>query len=168
MTLSIISSFCSRLRSEVILYSRVFLVTLFRIGFFTRSLLYNSWFSPTWNRGSLLGLRFQYLVRLLSLCWITGGHTIHPPIELLLPSTGIDPIPFRHSASKVAGLQVDVTKPGLLYSWFLYRWEYQKNVILRMSWSALRSALPNPDQKFKNYHSWSPCALFLTRIKYLV
>ena len=27
----------------------------------------------------------QYLVRLLSQCWVTGGHTIHPPIKGLLP-----------------------------------------------------------------------------------
>ena len=32
----------------------------------------------------------QYLIRLLSLCWIAGGHTIHPPIEGLLPPTGIE------------------------------------------------------------------------------
>ena len=34
----------------------VFLVTLFRVGFFIRSLPYASQFSPTWNLGSLLGL----------------------------------------------------------------------------------------------------------------
>ena len=33
-------------------------------------------------------VRFQYLVRLLSLCWITGGHKNHPPIKELLPATG--------------------------------------------------------------------------------
>ena len=33
-----------------------FLVTLFRVGFFIRSLPYGSYFSPTWNFGSLLGL----------------------------------------------------------------------------------------------------------------
>ena len=27
-----------------------------------------------------VSVRSQYLVRLLSQCWITGGHTIHPPI----------------------------------------------------------------------------------------
>ena len=43
------------------------------------------------------------------LCWITGGHTIHPPIEGLLPPTGTEPTPFRNSASKVAGLQVHAT-----------------------------------------------------------
>ena len=51
--------------------------------------------------------RSQYLVRLLSVqFWITGGHTIYPPIEGLLPPTGIEPTPFRNSASKVAELQV--------------------------------------------------------------
>ena len=58
-------------------------------------------------------VRSQYLVRLLSWCWITGGHTIHPPIEGLLPPTGIEPTPFRNSASKVAGLQVHATTPGI-------------------------------------------------------
>ena len=37
---------------------------------------------------------------------ITGGHTIHPPIEGLLPPTGIEPALIRNSASKVAGIQV--------------------------------------------------------------
>ena len=41
-----------------------------------------------------------------------GGHTIHPPIEGMLPQTGIEPTPFQDSASKVAGLQVHTTKPG--------------------------------------------------------
>ena len=31
-------------------------------------------------------VRSQYLVRLLSQCWITGGRTIHPPIEGLTPN----------------------------------------------------------------------------------
>ena len=31
-------------------------------------------------------VRSQYLVRLFSLCWITDGHILHPPIEWLLPS----------------------------------------------------------------------------------
>ena len=46
---------------------------------------------------SNLSVRSQYLVRLVSWCWITSGHTIHPLIE---------PTPFRNSASKVAGLQL--------------------------------------------------------------
>ena len=37
------------------------------------------------------------------------GHTIHAPIEGLLPPTGIEPTPFRNSASEVTGLQVHAT-----------------------------------------------------------
>ena len=36
-------------------------------------------------------VRSQYLARLLSLCWITFAHTLHPPIEGLLPLNGIEP-----------------------------------------------------------------------------
>ena len=32
-----------------------------------------------------VSIRSQYLFRLLSQCWITGGHTIHPLIEGILP-----------------------------------------------------------------------------------
>ena len=59
-----------------------------------------------------VSVRSQYLVRLLSQCWITGGHTIHPPMEGLLSPTGIEPTPFRNLACKVAGLQVHATTPG--------------------------------------------------------
>ena len=44
--------------------------------------------------------------------WITDGHTIHPPIERLLPATGIEPTPFRNPATEVAGLQVHATTLG--------------------------------------------------------
>ena len=57
-------------------------------------------------------VRSQYLVRILSQCQITGGHTIHPPIERLLPLTGIEPT-FQNSVSKVAGLQMHATTPGV-------------------------------------------------------
>ena len=50
-------------------------------------------------------VRSQYLVRLLFLCSITGGHTI----EGLLPQTSIEPRLFLNSTSKVAGLQVHGT-----------------------------------------------------------
>ena len=43
---------------------------------------------------------------------ITGDHTIHPPIEVLLPPTGVEPTPFWNSTSKVAGLQVHTTIPS--------------------------------------------------------
>ena len=46
-----------------------------------------------------VSVRQQYLVRLLSQCWITGGHSIYPPIEGLLPPTGIEPTLFQNSAS---------------------------------------------------------------------
>ena len=39
--------------------------------------------------------RSQCLVRFLSLCWITGSHTIHLPIEGLLPPTGTEPTPLK-------------------------------------------------------------------------
>ena len=44
---------------------------------------------------------------------VTGGHEIHLPIKGLLPTTGIKPTPVRNSASRVAGLQVHATTPGL-------------------------------------------------------
>lgn len=34
-----------------------------------------------------VSVRFQYLVIFLSMCWVTGNHTIHSPIEGLLPLT---------------------------------------------------------------------------------
>ena len=37
-----------------------------------------------------VSVRSQYLVRPLSLFWVTGGHTIHPPMERLLPSAGTE------------------------------------------------------------------------------
>ena len=57
--------------------------------------------------------RSQYLFRFVYLCWITGGHTVHPPIEGLLPPTGIEPTPFQNSFLKVAGLRVHATTPGI-------------------------------------------------------
>ena len=56
----------------------------------------------------------QCLVRFLSLCWITTGHTIHPPIEALLLLTGIEPTLFRNLASKVSELQIYATTPGFI------------------------------------------------------
>ena len=44
---------------------------------------------------------------------MTDGHTIHPRVKGLLPQTGTEPTPFRNSASKVAGLPVHLTTPGL-------------------------------------------------------
>ena len=72
-----------------------------------------------------VSVRSQYLVRLHSQCWITGGHTIHPPITGLLPPTGIGPTPFRNSASKVDGLQVHATTSGY--------WLFFSNISIIMS-----------------------------------
>ena len=36
-------------------------------------------------------VRSHYLVRLFSQCWITGGHTIHPPVRGLLPQRVSNP-----------------------------------------------------------------------------
>ena len=44
--------------------------------------------------------------------WIKDGHTIHPPIEGLLPPICIEPTLFQNSAFKVAGLQAHVTTLG--------------------------------------------------------
>ena len=57
------------------------------------------------------------------MCLITGGHTIYPPIEGLLPTTRIEPTPFRNLTSKVAGSQVHATTPGKVDIIFL--WIYQ-------------------------------------------
>ena len=74
---------------------------------FTGSLSFSSKFSPTWNLGLLLGLiKSQFSVRFLSLFWITGGPTIHRPIEGLLPPTDTKLTHIWHSVFKVAGLQV--------------------------------------------------------------
>ena len=56
-----------------------------------------------------VSVRFQYLVSLLSLCWITGLYSVYRPIEGLLPATGIELTLFRNSVSKVPGLQVHAT-----------------------------------------------------------
>ena len=60
-----------------------------------------------------VSVRSQYLVRLLSLVLDYHGHTVHPPIEGLLPPTGIEPTLFQNLASKVAVLQVHTTTPAL-------------------------------------------------------
>ena len=66
------------------------LVTLFRAGFL-----------------SVAYLRVANLAWLGNSCWITSGHTIHPPIERLFDN--IEPTLFQNSASKLAGLQVYAT-----------------------------------------------------------
>ena len=50
------------------------------------------------------------------MCWIKGGHTIHLHIKQLLPQIGIESLPFRNCASKVAELQVHaIILPLFLY-----------------------------------------------------
>ena len=46
---------------------------------------------------------FQYLVRFLSLYWITVGLIMHSPIEGLFRPTSIKTTQFRSPASKLAG-----------------------------------------------------------------
>ena len=62
-----------------------------------------------------VSVKFQYLVKFLSLYWTTGSQTIHPPIEGMLPLLVSNPNPFR-TVSKVTRLQVYVTTPGLILS----------------------------------------------------
>lgn len=69
---------------------------------FTFSLPYGSQFSQTWNLGSSLDLRSQYLDKPLTLYWVTDGYSIHLPICGKLPSTLVKPKLFRNSACKVA------------------------------------------------------------------
>ena len=56
--------------------------------------------------------RSQDFIRLFSLCWIIDGHTIHPPVEGVLPPYGIRSTLFRNTASKGAGLHVHDMAPG--------------------------------------------------------
>ena len=81
----------------------VFLVTLFWVGFL--NVVYFAVANLVRLRISVSG-RSQDFVRILSLCWITDGHTIHPPIEGVLPPYGIRLTLFRNTASKEAGLHV--------------------------------------------------------------
>ena len=60
----------------------------------------------------------QYVLRLGSFNRITGNHTIHPLIERLLSTTGIEPTPFGNSATKVAGLQCMPLHPAFAVHYF--------------------------------------------------
>ena len=81
-----------------------FFVTLFRVEFFKpqltlRQLIYSdveSWLIVRFQ----LGPSIQPGSSPSSQCWIRGGHTIHQPIEGMLPPTGNKPTSFRNSASK--------------------------------------------------------------------
>ena len=91
---------------------KIFSILILFFSYFIQSLV----FYPQLTLQQLIqpDLESQFIVRsqscpIIQSGWITRGHTIHPPIEGLLPQTGIEPTPFRNSASKVAGLQVDAT-----------------------------------------------------------
>ena len=91
--------------SNVLSRATTFFLWLLYLEHFIGGLSFSSKFSATWNLGLLLGLiRSQYLVRFLSLFWITGGHTIHRPIEGLLPPTDTKLTYNWRSVFKVAGL----------------------------------------------------------------
>ena len=53
-----------------------------------------------------VSVKSQYLIWSL---YLTGGHTIQPPIEGLLPPTGVEPTQFWNSSSKEAVLQAHIT-----------------------------------------------------------
>ena len=64
-----------------------FLVTLFRFGV-SSSVAYLALANLSRLGITIqcqVSVRSKYIVRFLSLCWITGGHKIHPPIEGMLP-----------------------------------------------------------------------------------
>ena len=50
------------------------------------------------------------------MCWITGGHIIHSPIEGLLPPTSTATTSLQNSASEAAGVQVHATTPNILFT----------------------------------------------------
>ena len=86
----------------------IFFSLLYLNSDFTNSLPYASYFSL--SRITVrckFSARSQYLVRLLSLWWNTGGSTVYQPLEWLLPQTGFEPTPFQISI----GLQVHATTP---------------------------------------------------------
>ena len=79
-------------------FSSVFSWLLFLELDFTGSSPYGSQFSPTWNPSSLIDLSqvpifSQVPLLVLNYRW-SHNHTIHPPVEGLLSSTGTEPTPF--------------------------------------------------------------------------
>ena len=81
------------------MYNGLSLNTLFRVGFLSVAFLVVAMLVLLGNSVCCyVSPRIQYLVRLLSSCWITGRHKIHQPIDRLLPLTGIEPTLFRNSA----------------------------------------------------------------------
>ena len=43
------------------------------------------------------------MVRLLSFCWFTGGHTIHSSVEIMIPSTGVETAKLCLQSSLIKG-----------------------------------------------------------------
>ena len=43
------------------------------------------------------------MVRLLSFCWFTGGHTIHSSVEIMIPSTGVETAKLCLQSSLITG-----------------------------------------------------------------
>ena len=76
--------------------------------------------------------RSQYLVTFLSMCWITSGHTMHPPIEEILTPPSTEPTSFRNCASKVAGQQVLTTIPGFSNYHSVYGLDLLQHYTLRV------------------------------------
>lgn len=44
------------------------------------------------------------MVRLLSFCWFTGGHTIHSSVEIVIPSTGVETAKLCLQSSLITGV----------------------------------------------------------------
>ena len=65
-------------------------------------------------------VRSQCLVRLLSQCWITGGHTIHPSIEGLLPQ--LVPNPHRSGIQPPNQLDYRCIPLHPAFSFIEYAW----------------------------------------------
>ena len=39
---------------------------------------------------------FNFFLQQQRMWWIIGGHTVHNPLEWLLPETGFEPAPFQN------------------------------------------------------------------------
>ena len=66
------------------------------------------------------------------MCWITSGHTMHPPIEEILTPPSIEPTSFRNCASKVAGQQVLTTIPRFSNYHLVYGLDLLQHYTLRV------------------------------------
>ena len=69
---------------RVTIYYFVYLFDILYFPFFKHCFATLYYLSPT-----------QHIVRFPCLCWITGAHTISPPIDELLPTTEIELNPHR-------------------------------------------------------------------------